>query len=537
MRNIKFVFAATGILVLVLFRPLFGTEITWQDISRGNTDLKAVLVDPDEPRFIYLGSKSGVLKSEDSGKSYRCVLSVRQEKREVNFLIFGPRNKKTIYAATGSGLYRSNDSGRNWKRLFKGRSSSESQCTAVAPLSSGIYLGTGAGLFVSRDNGRTWQKSSGDLKESPILAIATSPQEPDTLYVACVNGVYRSQNAGSSWERAFVTLPTEADNDTEEESDDSDEQQNASRINYLSVDPKNQNFLYLATDRGVYLSRDKAKTWSALPSFGLLSPEVKFLLVASDSRIYAGTRTSVFEYRKERWHELSFGLVAKEIRFLAQDKQANIYAACDNGLFKAGALGPQVDKQVNPLESYYQNEPAIDEVQQAAIKYAEVEPEKIALWRKQASKRALLPKLSISFDQDKDKTSSSSIWGTYGTSSTPGKYYTGPDDETNYDNHNWGVCLSWELGDLIWNDDQTSIDVRSRLMVQLREDILDEVTKLYFERLRLKLDLDNLAIEDRRKRMEKELKIKELSASLDALTGGYFSRQLQENSGVRLDES
>ena len=60
-------------------------------------------------------------------------------------------------------------------------------------------------------------------------------------------------------------------------------------------------------------------------------------------------------------------------------------------------------------------------------------------------------------------------------------------------------------------------------MVELRDDILDEVTKLYFERIRVKMEINNLTIEDNRKRSEKELKLQELTASLDGLTGGYFS--------------
>jgi len=64
----------------------------------------------------------------------------------------------------------------------------------------------------------------------------------------------------------------------------------------------------------------------------------------------------------------------------------------------------------------------------------------------------------------------------------------------------------------------------------LRGDILDEVTKLYFERLRVKVELDNLSIEDRKKRFEKELKLQELTASLDGLTGGYFSQHLTNSS-------
>jgi hypothetical protein len=64
-------------------------------------------------------------------------------------------------------------------------------------------------------------------------------------------------------------------------------------------------------------------------------------------------------------------------------------------------------------------------------------------------------------------------------------------------------------------------------MVQLREDVLDEVNKTYFERIRVKAELDSLSIEERKKKFEKELRIQELTASLDALTGGYFSRQLE----------
>jgi hypothetical protein len=95
------------------------------------------------------------------------------------------------------------------------------------------------------------------------------------------------------------------------------------------------------------------------------------------------------------------------------------------------------------------------------------------------------------------------------------------------DSIDWDVSLAWDLGDLVWNDAQTAIDVRSKLMVELREDILDQLNKLYFERLRVKSELDNLALEDRRKRFDKQLKLEELTASLDALTSGYYSEQLR----------
>jgi hypothetical protein len=142
-------------------------------------------------------------------------------------------------------------------------------------------------------------------------------------------------------------------------------------------------------------------------------------------------------------------------------------------------------------------------------------------WRKQAAKKALLPQVSIGLDRN-----TTDLWHWEGGSTTK------VDDDIlrkGHDSIGWDVRLTWDLGELIWNDDQTNIDVRSKLMVQLRDDILDEVTKLYFERLRVRSELDNLSIEDRKKRFEKELRLQELTASLDALTGGYFSHQINKN--------
>jgi hypothetical protein len=240
------------------------------------------------------------------------------------------------------------------------------------------------------------------------------------------------------------------------------------------------------------------------------------------------TKSGIFEYRDERWYELSFALTAGEIKSLALDNQNNLYAACEKGLFKANVTDFGDNKQNNTVSLYFESEPEINAVQQAAIKYAEVEPEKIKRWRRQAARRALLPEITIRMDRDNNRTISQNIWGIYGSNnSTPGRHYIGPDDETKYDNKNWSVSLTWELGDLIFSDDQTNIDVRSKLMVQLRDDVLDEVTKLYFERIRVKMELDNLSIGDRKKRCEKELKLQELTAYLDGLTGGYFSSHIQ----------
>jgi photosystem II stability/assembly factor-like uncharacterized protein len=519
MNKYAVVLAAAGLFIFASLFGVFADDITWDDIGNGNLDLKSVLVDADNPRIIYIGSSNAVFKSEDGGETWRNILSVRGQKGYVNFLLFGPRDKNSLYAATANGLFYSANQGRDWRKIFQGKNYLENECTTLAILPDAIYLGTRGGLFISEDNGRSWHKGSANTGKADILAIACDIKEPDYIYVACAEGVFKTKDAGQSWDRVFIGCSSAKENndDIEEEREEQNTEESAYDIRYLTIDPNNLSYLYLATSKGVYKSQDRGRSWEPISSYGLLSQDVRFLLVSDKSRIYAATKSGVFEYGDDRWQELSLRLLAGEIRSLSQDNQDNLYAACDNGLFKTRIEYPGNRRQDNSIAMYYKDEPDISEVQQAAIKYAEVEPEKIARWRRQAKVKAILPKLTVGLDRS--ETTNYEIY----TSATARYVYEGPYDKSD----GWDVTLSWELGDLIWSDAQTSIDVRSRLMVELRGNILDEVTKIYFERLRVKMELNNLSLEERKKRFEKELKLQELAASLDALTGGYFSQRLK----------
>jgi len=334
----KYAVVLAVLVVLSIFASVvtvFAKDIIWDDIGRGNLALRTTLVNPDNPRVIYIGSSNAVLKSEDGGGSWRSILSIRGQNRDVNFLLFGHKDRDSLYAATGNGLFFSSDQGEHWRRIFRGKNYFENECAALAVLPSSLYLGTKAGLFVSKDKGRSWHKGSGRIGSTQILSIAYNPNEQNFIYVASVEGVFISMDSGQSWERTFVASPAENGNDIEEVNEDQDEEGRFSDIRYVSIDPNNANYLYLATARGVYKSQDKGKTWDLFTDFGLLSKETKFLLVSLESVIYAVTKSGIFEYGNGRWQEISLRLTAKKIRFLAQDNHGNLYAACDSGLFKA----------------------------------------------------------------------------------------------------------------------------------------------------------------------------------------------------------
>ncbi|MFA5361929.1 MAG: hypothetical protein WC335_01610 [Candidatus Omnitrophota bacterium] len=494
---------------------------SWQNISGHYGDMQSVAVNPDDSEIIFAGTRQGVvLRSEDAGKNWRPVLSIFGEKPFVNRITFRPGNSNAVYAATNDGLYYTSTQGKTWKRIFKGKNYFQRQCTAIAVLPRAILLGTRGGIFISDDNGRSWIKTGLELKNCPIVSIETGFNAPYPVYAACWEGVFQSGDGGKTWNKIFSTAAGVIERADEHLSGEDDDPEGSSLIRGITVD--SAGFVYIAASRGIYRRHDTEKSWERITDQGLLRQDVRFITVMNRNKPVAVDRSNVFIYEGDSWRDVSNGLTVRKVEFLCADKQGCLYAAADKGVFKldlrhlsvlsdSGTVVETCKKGKETLEY-----PSVSMIQKAAIKYAEVEPEKIIKWRKQAAKKAILPQVSVGINRN-----TTDLWHWEGGSTTKA------DDDIlrrGRDSTDWDVTLSWNFGELIWNDDQTNIDVRSKLMVELRGQILDEVTKLYFERLRLKGEIEEMGFEEQKKKFEKELKLREVTAMLDGMTGGVFTR-------------
>ena len=152
-----------------------------------------------------------------------------------------------------------------------------------------------------------------------------------------------------------------------------------------------------------------------------------------------------------------------------------------------------------------------------AIDYADVHPDKIKRWQKQSRLKAFVPSLSTGIDR------SATDLMHWDTGPSPDVLSKGKDFL------DWDVNLSWNLGDMVWSSDQTSIDSRSKLMVELREEVLDQVTRVYFERRRLQVTLlSNGKTVD--SAVDDQMRLAELTAIIDGYTGGRFSNEVERRS-------
>lgn len=94
-------------------------------------------------------------------------------------------------------------------------------------------------------------------------------------------------------------------------------------------------------------------------------------------------------------------------------------------------------------------------------------------------------------------------------------------------NTNYEVQLEWRLDEMMMGPTRIQTIRETSRLVQLRDDILDEVTKVYFDRRRAQLDLVMSPPSDPKARAAKDLRLDELTANLDALTGGWFSQRVR----------
>lgn len=516
-------------LLIILFTLIFANVLwadeTWQPANVGINELNlhCIAFDQKNPKIIYLGGEKGIYKTIDGGKYFKSVL-ILSNNEKVNFIGINPKNSQIILAASQNGLWETKNSGGTWQKIFRGTGELESKMFSLAinPRDpKNIYLGTMKGLFTSRDEGRSWHKDGAFFSHYPVLFI-TFDSSGKIIYASTTAGVFKSADEGKNWQKIYISQNKEQESSGSNDNDTDVEQLiNTGQTVKCIAFSDDKGKIFLSTFSGVLESSDNGATWHKLTQAGLLNAQVNFLAFFNKN-LYAATQGGVFKFQDDKniWQEIYQGITGKKVLFLAANSQF-LSAATDKGFFKMELnSSKQANLNTEPENKItnFKTEPTILEVHKAAVKYAEVDPNKITTWRKQAALKAVLPEVSVGYNKDTDATVTSA------TSNGKTTYTLGPDDTS----YGWDFSVKWDFSELIWNNDQTSIDSRSKLMAELRQDILDQVTKLYFERRRLKSQMALIPISDQAAKVEQEIRLQELTASIDALTGGYFSRENRE---------
>ncbi len=439
-----------------------------------------------------------------------------------------------VYIATDNGLYQSDIKLSSLTRIFFSSDQRERSVYSVLEDNGALFIGTGKGVFVRYEDEEHFNKLSIGNND-PIYLIRP---DQEYLYFASDSKLFRFKKKDGSLKAVFASsLTSSADEDVVSEEKTGEESSIVRFVKYLGI---YSNLVCLVTKDGIVVSANEGENWQKIPSDSLPLNEATSFSVINNSetataeclsdlskclKMIVGSAKGAYFYSGSKWRALFEGMETNHIYDLARTSE-NLYAATDKGIFylnPQSLLLPRVNLLASAsdhkdIKEKLSHEPTITQVQRWAVDYAEVNPEKILNWRKAVAHKAWLPKLTVGLSQDRNKTIADSI---YGTSTGGGSAFIGPNDKSFDDNFGWDASLSWDFGELVWNNDQTSIDSRSKLMVELREDVLDQVTRIYFERRRLQVEMLSAESDND---INQELRIEELTAMLDGFTGGEFSR-------------
>ncbi len=157
-------------------------------------------------------------------------------------------------------------------------------------------------------------------------------------------------------------------------------------------------------------------------------------------------------------------------------------------------------------------------LQRAVIAYQGLSPSRMRRLAARARQTAWWPQLRLNASWDLDRARDADRDQTFSSGAVRQLRDSARERDTNF---GLDLQLTWNLARLAEPDDLLAISRERRELVELRDQVLERVNRLYFERRRVLEERAAAAPEEQR---ALALRAEELSAQLDGWTGGLFSR-------------
>jgi hypothetical protein len=179
---------------------------------------------------------------------------------------------------------------------------------------------------------------------------------------------------------------------------------------------------------------------------------------------------------------------------------------------------PAMDPAIREVMQIFASDPPVAEVQRAALEHFRLSQDDISGYRVTARLKALMPSVSGSFSQGDDRSTAYS---------TDQVQFGAPWDPNNPQStntssglgRNYSASVSWDLKSLVFDSQQ----LEAYSLVGIHEEIVKEVTRLYFTRQHNLLAIALDPPKDPRALAAIWLRTREIESLLDAMTGGQWS--------------
>ena len=276
-----------------------------------------------EPHTLYCGVEPAALfSSHDDGETWSLVRGLFDHPHRPRWLpgngglalhtiVLDPVDPNRMYVAISSGgVYRTDDGGQTWHARNRGirvvhlpeKFPEFGQCVHKIVMHPAkperLFLQNHWGLYRSDDGAATWQDIANGVPSDFGFAMIMHPRDPDCVYILPVESdefrctpegrlrVYRTRNAGASWEPLTRGLPQKGAYET-------------ILRDALTADSLDPAGIYFGTRNGeLYGSIDEGKTWKKILG-GLPAVVCVKSVVAGEPHVArsSGTKTATAKNR------------------------------------------------------------------------------------------------------------------------------------------------------------------------------------------------------------------------------------------------
>jgi len=293
---------------------------SWQHMGLAETHhIARIVIHPTDPDVVYVAAvgrlwgpskERGLFKTTDGGRTWNNVLFVNEDTGITDvamdhgspgtLLAASYQRRRTAFGFNGSGpgggLHKSTDGGATWKKLEKGLPWDPSP-RPPAPAGGGGFGGGGGGggggfaALLAQQQAQPAATPPPDpqsIKEIGRIGVSFYRKDPNVAYALVEHargGIFRSDDKGETWTKMSDTNPRamyysqvhiDPNNDQRlwvhgAQMFHSEDGGRTFRTNLVQrihgdhhamwINPRDSDHLVLGSDGGIYISRDRGRTW------------------------------------------------------------------------------------------------------------------------------------------------------------------------------------------------------------------------------------------------------------------------------------
>ena len=280
-------------LLLVLAVSLTSTALLatgpWQALGPDGGDARSLAYDVHNPDHVLLGTSSGqMFASEDGGHKWSRLARLGGDDYVLDHIVIDPQNSDHIYVSAWSvssqnigEIFRTRDGGRSWDTLPAMHGKSIRALAMYKGDSRVLVAGALDGVYRSNNGGDSWERlspaNSDDIKN--IESIAIDPKDPNTVYAGTWHLAWKTSDGGANWQHINKGMI-----------DDSD-------VFSVIVDHDNPSIVFASACSGIYKSETAGNLFSKIQGIPFSARRTRVLKQdpSNEYIVYAGTTEGLWK--------------------------------------------------------------------------------------------------------------------------------------------------------------------------------------------------------------------------------------------------